>query len=122
MHQQCTYPNYTRNNRFISHLSPLYTRRQGQKILGPTLSIFGLQIGTKLLINAGTLAPRVANWPPKFLGILFFSLGANKGHKVQHLLVLEASERFFSISALTHSVKLFRLISTFAPIEMLDLG
>jgi len=29
------------------------------------------------LINATTLATRVANWLPKFDGILFFSLGAN---------------------------------------------
>jgi hypothetical protein len=54
------------------------------------LSIVGLQIGPKLLINAGKLAPTIATWPPKFIDILFFSLGANKGHKVQHLLVLEA--------------------------------
>jgi len=32
----------------------------------------------------GTLAPRVANWLPKFDGMLFFSFGANE---VQHLLV-----------------------------------
>jgi hypothetical protein len=48
--------------------------------MGPTLSIFELQIGLKLLlkcenidvrilIDAGTLAPRVANWPLKFDGI-----------------------------------------------------
>jgi len=42
---------------------------RAKKILGPTLSIFRLQIGPKLLINARTLAPRVANWPPKFDGI-----------------------------------------------------
>jgi hypothetical protein len=44
-------------------LGPLYTRSQGQKILGPTLSIFELHIGPpsgfffgpKLLINARTL-------------------------------------------------------------------
>jgi hypothetical protein len=50
----------------ISVLGPLYTRSQG-----PTLSIFGLQIGPKLLINAGTLAPRVLNWPPKLM-VSFF--------------------------------------------------
>jgi hypothetical protein len=48
---------------------------KGQKNLGPTLSIFGLLFGPKLLINARTLVPRVANWPPKFDG-LFSSLGA----------------------------------------------
>jgi hypothetical protein len=69
----------------ISVLGPLYTRSQGSP-----LSIFGLQIGPKLLINAGTLAPRVANWPPKFDGILFSALGPIRGHKVQHLLVLGA--------------------------------
>ncbi len=33
----------------------LHTRSQGQENLGPTWSIFGLQIGLKLLINARTL-------------------------------------------------------------------
>jgi hypothetical protein len=36
-------------------LGLLYTRSQGQKDLGPTLSIFGLQIGPNLLINGRTL-------------------------------------------------------------------
>jgi hypothetical protein len=40
-----------------------------------------------ILLNAGTLAPAVANWPPKFDGILFSALGPIQGHKVQHLLV-----------------------------------
>jgi len=74
---------------------PLYTKRQGQKNLGPTLSIFGLRIGPKLLINARTLTPGVANWPPKFDGMLFSALGPIQGHKVQHLIVLGASTRFF---------------------------
>jgi hypothetical protein len=43
-----------------------------------------------ILINAGTLVPRVANWPFKFYGILFSAFGPIKGHKVQHLLVLGA--------------------------------
>jgi len=30
----------------------------------------------KILLNAGTFAPRVANWPLRFYGI-FFSLGAS---------------------------------------------
>jgi hypothetical protein len=34
---------------------PLYTRSQGQKNLGPTLSIFGLLFGPKLLISVRTL-------------------------------------------------------------------
>jgi hypothetical protein len=79
---QVTEPEATTN------LGPLYTRSQGQKILGPTLSIFALQIGPKIVINAGTLAPRVANWPPIFYGILFSALGPLQDHKVQHLLVL----------------------------------
>jgi hypothetical protein len=49
-----------------------------------------------------------------------------QGHKVQHLLVLGGGKLkscFFSISALTPSVKApWGLISTFAPIGMLDLG
>jgi len=47
-------------------------------------------IDVRTIINAGTLAPRVANWPPKFNGILFSALGPIQGHKVQHLLVLGA--------------------------------
>jgi hypothetical protein len=40
-----------------------------------------------ILINAGTVAPGVANWPPKFDGIPFSVLGPIQGQKVQHLLV-----------------------------------
>ncbi len=60
-----------------------------KKNLGPTLSIFlACCLAPKLLINARnfdvrilinnaeTMVPRVANWSPKFDGILFFfSLG-----------------------------------------------
>jgi len=64
----------------------------------PTLSFVGLLFGPKLVINArtltfriltnaGTLAPRVANWLPKFNGILFLALGTIQGHKVQYLIV-----------------------------------
>jgi hypothetical protein len=38
------------------------------------------------LINAGTLVPRVANWPPKFNGILFSASGPIQGHKVHSSL------------------------------------
>jgi hypothetical protein len=54
------------------------------------------------------LAPRVANWPLKFDGNPFSALGPIEGHKVQHLLVLwggQIEKFFFSISALTPSVK-----------------
>jgi len=64
-------------HRLHSYLGPLYTRSQGWNNLGPTLSIFGLLFGPELLIDAGTLAPRVANWLPKFYSILFFCLEAN---------------------------------------------
>jgi hypothetical protein len=64
--------------------------------LGPTLSIFGLQIGPKLLINAGTVAPKVANRPAKFDGILFSALGPIQGHNVHHLLITWGQiEKFF---------------------------
>jgi hypothetical protein len=82
---------------------------RAKKNLGPTLSIFGLQIDpqvtnkcynidVRILINAGILAPRIANcllfslfnifpnWPPKFDVILFPALGtssafsSNLGH------------------------------------------
>jgi len=79
-----------------------------------------------ILINAKTLAPMVANLLLKFDGVLFFkkALRPIQWHKVQ-LLLLVAWARlnfFFSISALTPSVKPLGLISTFAPIGMLDLG
>jgi hypothetical protein len=49
-----------------------------------------------ILINAGTLAPGVANWSPKFDSILFSALGPIQGHKVQHLLAtLGRLKRFF---------------------------
>jgi hypothetical protein len=57
-------------------------------------------------MNAETLAPKVANWPPKLEGILFPALGPIQGHKVQHLFVTVGRlKRFFSSSALTPSVK-----------------
>jgi hypothetical protein len=73
----------------------MYTRRQGQNNLGPTLSIFGLRIGPKLVIDARTLTPEIANWPPKFDGILFSALGPIQGHKVHHLLVLGVDRKVF---------------------------
>jgi hypothetical protein len=70
-----------------------------------------------------TLAPRVANWLPKFNGILFSALGPIQGHKVLAFISnLGQIEKIFSISALTPSVKPLGLISTFAPIRMLDLS
>jgi hypothetical protein len=42
-------------NKYPILLGLLYTRSQGQKDVGPTLSIFWLQIGPKLLMNARTL-------------------------------------------------------------------
>jgi hypothetical protein len=55
------------------YLGLLYTRIEGQKILGPTLSIFRLQIGF-----------------PNFMVSFFSALGPIEGHKVQHLLALGA--------------------------------
>ncbi len=77
-------------------------------------------IDVRILNNAGTLAPRVANWALKFS-----ALGPIHGHKVQQLLVIGTDSffiLFFSISAFTPSVNPLGLISTFAPIGMLDLG
>jgi hypothetical protein len=71
------------------------------------------------------LATRVANWLPKFDGILSFSLGANtRPSSLVFISNLGRIEKiyFFSISALTPSVKPFGLISTVAPIGMLDLS
>ncbi len=70
-------------------------------------------------------SPWVANWPPKFDGILFLQgLGPILSPKVQHLLVtLGKLKENFSTSALTPKCKaLGGVISTFAPIGMLDLG
>jgi hypothetical protein len=67
----------------------------------------------------------IANWLPKFDGILFFQpWGPKQGYKVQHLLVVAWGRLnfIFSISAFTPSVKPLGPISTFAPIGMLDLG
>jgi hypothetical protein len=50
----------------------------------------------------------------------FLALGPIQRHKVQRYL--GQIEKIFSISALTHIVKPLWLISTFAPIGMLDLG
>jgi hypothetical protein len=70
------------------------------------------------------------HWPqglqigfPNSMVSFFSALGTIRGHKVQHLLVAWGRLKiFFSISALTPGVKPLRLISTFAPIGMLDLG
>jgi hypothetical protein len=59
------------------------------------------------------------------LGSQIFSLGGPiQGHTVQQLLVIGADWIlfYFSISAFTPNVNPFGLISTFAPIGMLDLG
>jgi hypothetical protein len=67
--------------------------------------------------------PRFANWLPRFDGIVFSPLGPILGHKVQHLIVTWGRlKMFFSISVLTPSVKPLGLISTLAPIGMLDLS
>jgi len=50
-------------------------------------------IDVRILINKCwniNWPPRVANWPPKFDGILFPTLWPMQGHKVQHLLILGA--------------------------------
>jgi hypothetical protein len=45
-----------------------------------------------------------------------------QGHKVQHLLVTWGRLNFFFMAALTPSEKPLGLISTFAPIGMLEMG
>jgi hypothetical protein len=64
-------------------------------MLGPTLSVCGLQIGPKLLINAGTLAPTVANWRPKFVGIIFPALGPIKAMKLSIYYCYRPMEKVF---------------------------
>jgi hypothetical protein len=58
-----------------------------------------------MLINAGTLAPRVANWPPKFDISFFQPWGQYKAINSTFTSNLGQIEKFFSISALTPSVK-----------------
>jgi hypothetical protein len=33
-------------------------------------------------INCGTMTPRVANWLPKVIGMIFFPLGVINGHEL----------------------------------------
>jgi hypothetical protein len=74
------------------------------------------------LIKAEILAPRVANWPPKFDGILFLGLGAKTRPLCSEFTSnLGETENIFSMSALIPSVKPLGLNSTFAPIGMLYL-
>jgi hypothetical protein len=53
--------------------------------------------GPKLLINATTFATRVANWLPKFDGILFFSLGPTK--IISNLGQIEKDFFFFGLDS-----------------------
>jgi hypothetical protein len=77
----------------------------------------------QIINKCWNIGPKGCNWTPKFDGILFTALGPIQGHNVQHLLVTCGRlKSLFSISALTPSVKPLELISTFAPIGMLDLG
>jgi len=70
------------------------------------------------------------HWPqglqigfPNWMVSFFKPWGQIHGHKVQHLLVTWGTlKSFFSIPVLTPSVKPLGLISTFAPIGMLDLS
>ncbi len=88
-------------------------QESGLKNLEPTSSIFwlfvrpqGLQIGF-----------------PNFMVLVFSPLGSIQGHNVRHLLVTWGRLKiFFCVSALTPSLKPLGLISTFAPIGMLDLS
>jgi hypothetical protein len=78
-----------------------------------------------LLINAGTLAPKVATWLTfQIRWYPFFQpLCQYKGHKTSAFISnLGQIEKFFSISPLTATVKPLGLISTFASIGILDLN
>jgi hypothetical protein len=56
-------------------------------IVGPKLLTNARTLNVRILIKAGTLASRVANWLVKFDAILLLALRSIDGHKVQHLLV-----------------------------------
>jgi hypothetical protein len=87
----------------LIYLGLLYTRCQGWENLGPTLSIFGLLFGPKLLINAvrilinaGTLAPKSCKLTFQIGCYPFASLGGPiQGHQVEHLLVTWGRLIFF---------------------------
>ncbi len=46
-------------------------------VVSPQVTNKCKNIDIRIVINAGTLAPRVAIWLPKFDAILFFRFGAN---------------------------------------------
>jgi len=50
-------------------------------LFGPKLVITTRILTFKILTNAGTLAPRVAKWLPKFNCILYLALGEYKAIK-----------------------------------------
>jgi hypothetical protein len=69
-------------------------------VVWPQVTNKSYNIDVKILINAGTFTSRVANWLPKFNGILFSALGPIQGHKVEHLLVTwrQIENNFFYFS------------------------
>ncbi len=118
-----------------SHFRPVLHQELELKKLGAHFEHFWLvvwpqvtnkcqNIDIRILINVGTLTPRVANWLLKFDGILFFfpGQGSTYSHKVQHLLVTWGRLNICFFFYFQPSVESFRLISTFAPIGMLDLS
>jgi hypothetical protein len=74
----------------LAALGPIYTRSQGPKKLELTLSIFGLLIGPKLLVNGSNIGPKDCKIGSPNSMVSFFLIqpwGPIQGHKVQHLLV-----------------------------------
>jgi hypothetical protein len=92
--------------------------------LEPTLSIFGLLFGLKLLINAETcIGPKGCKLTSQIRWYPFSSLGANtRPLSSAFISNFGQIEEILSSLALTPSVKPLGLNLTFAPIEMLDLG
>ncbi len=111
-------------------LGLLYSRNQGQKNLGPTSDIFGLQIGLKLLINVGhwsqdinwNIGPKVCKLASPILWYSFFSLGANTRPLKFSIYWYLGQIELKNNSALTSNVKFLGLISTFAPRFGLNIG
>ncbi len=98
------FPHYSLQHKQIKslELGPPFTLGVRAK---KTLGIFGLQIGL-----------------PNLMVPFFQPRGQCETIKFSIYLYWGQIEKFFSISALTPSVKPVGLISTFAPIRMLDLG
>jgi hypothetical protein len=112
---------------FTLKAHPLYTRSRGWKNLGPTLSILGLVVWSRVINkllehwhqdinkcwNIGPNSCKKLGFRKSIVSIKFPALGPKQGRKVQHLLVTWGADWnfliffvfFFYFSLVTTSVK-----------------